>query len=1019
MPPVSAEVPTFNNHPGGVRTGHSLHTFDTGVINDFQNHLNSSTSNESDLVSNSSLRDYGELVPSTHLVEKVAKLQEERDKLEIELTTLRDSQNAAFDKGKQMMADHYQSQLSQAESALQSREREIKQLGLSHAAELDRIARQQAQLREEERREKDQKHAAHIARLTEQLSRQENMAGNFVQEDEEREAGRIRQIKEKLKEMHEEEKERLLVSHQQEKQMLFQEHERQKELMRIECQRTLEENQCKLEELANQQVAQLHAQYVAAHKLVTDKNESLEVELSSIQNQLADLRVATQRLEQEKKVAEERLNELCRSHSLEIQSIKQDSSDLEQRLLDWRNKADNLKTRLEQSSQEEVQEEYVRQLESQQATIQTLENQIKRLNADHAQSMERREESIKTVYSAQLKSKQSTIEELENQLRAAEQEHTQNLAELRKQHQVELTEVRSQHSNEISLLEESMTEQSSSKASLEFAEAHMKEMQQQLNAYRNQETNHRTEMEANKKEHLRKMEELRESLDLYHSRQLDDSQQKHTTALQLLHKQVFDLQSQLEVQEASHGQVVETELETLQSTMRTDWEQRLKEVELAHTQAEDEMRQNHQMELLETKEELQHQLQVEIEALQDRLCAEKAREVEELRAENQAALTRLKDSFAATGEEALTEAQKRVVDLEEQLRDIENTAKESRKLQELYQKLQTELTARKVDLSITQSTLNEEKKTLEDSRAKVQELSDMISQLQQSEQSLKEELDGQGKHLGQLLQDKEDELATLEAHNQTLQAQVLDLTSELEEERERVKHDMLNSQREASELSEQQLSEIQSVHVQLESAKRKYSNLMDEWTKKEQDAVTLQSKLASTKENLSACESRWSAKYADLVSQSSRDIQSLKQQLAEESSSLTDTSQVLQQAREQVSSLENQNGQQKATIAELSDRTRALSDELGAMQKAKSSAEQHLTESLEEIGKLRNAREAEECLKTEVEELQSRLCSLESKHSVVCLERSKLKEQVNILQTQLVRIHKERADKKVERRECQ
>ena len=91
--------------------------------------------------------------------------------------------------------------------------------------------------------------------------------------------------------MHQEEKEQLLLSHQQEKRLHIQEYERQKELERLECQRRLEENQRRLQELNNQQIAQLYIQYVATHKQVTGKNESLRANVTSISSYLSSIRV--------------------------------------------------------------------------------------------------------------------------------------------------------------------------------------------------------------------------------------------------------------------------------------------------------------------------------------------------------------------------------------------------------------------------------------------------------------------------------------------------------------------------------------------------------------------------------------------------------------------------------------------------------------------------------------------------------------------------------------------------------
>ena len=70
-------------------------------------------------------------------------------------------------------------------------------------------------------------------------------------------------------------------------------------------------------------------------------------------------------LQWERRIAQDKVDELYQSHFQESQSTKQDSYDLEQCLLDWKNKADDLKARLEQSSHDKaMREDYQRQTES-------------------------------------------------------------------------------------------------------------------------------------------------------------------------------------------------------------------------------------------------------------------------------------------------------------------------------------------------------------------------------------------------------------------------------------------------------------------------------------------------------------------------------------------------------------------------------------------------------------------------------------------------------------------------------
>ena len=92
--------------------------------------LDVSVSNELDLACNSLPHPNGGCDVSIELTEKVA------------TGKLLGSQQTAFEKRKQMMADQYQSQLSQTKSALLSWEEEIEQLLSSYVAQLDCIEQQ-------------------------------------------------------------------------------------------------------------------------------------------------------------------------------------------------------------------------------------------------------------------------------------------------------------------------------------------------------------------------------------------------------------------------------------------------------------------------------------------------------------------------------------------------------------------------------------------------------------------------------------------------------------------------------------------------------------------------------------------------------------------------------------------------------------------------------------------------------------------------------------------------------------
>ena len=86
-------------------------------------------------------------------------------------------------------------------------------------------------------------------------------------------------------------------------------------------------------------MAQLHIQYMATHRQVTGNNESLGAKVTSLSSDLSNIRVISECLQWKRKAARDKLDELCLSNFLESQSLKQDTYDLKQCLLDLKNKA--------------------------------------------------------------------------------------------------------------------------------------------------------------------------------------------------------------------------------------------------------------------------------------------------------------------------------------------------------------------------------------------------------------------------------------------------------------------------------------------------------------------------------------------------------------------------------------------------------------------------------------------------------------------------------------------------------
>ena len=143
-------------------------------------------------------------------------------KLQNELNTLHENQLTALDHAKREEASKYEAQIAllqssliQTERSLQDLERQLSEANVSHSDEVERLLQTQENIRKTMLKEQDQKHAEHIARITQEMSIQQDIAGaeGADKDEDEREAERLKMIKQKMREMHEEEKRQLDENH--------------------------------------------------------------------------------------------------------------------------------------------------------------------------------------------------------------------------------------------------------------------------------------------------------------------------------------------------------------------------------------------------------------------------------------------------------------------------------------------------------------------------------------------------------------------------------------------------------------------------------------------------------------------------------------------------------------------------------------------------------------------------------------------------------------------------------------
>ena len=731
------------------------------------------------------------------------------------------------------------------ETTLHNREKEIDELKLCHSNEMDNLLLEQEKTRDQLLRDQSIRFTGEINKMKEQLT------DHTPSLDEgEREAERMQQLKVALKRIHEDDIEKIHLAHQQEKQLQSEEFDKRHKQLQLTCDERIDSNKKQLEKLANDQIKDIHAQFMTSYNQLMkqkceadERNKHLQTTQSNIQEEHA-------RMREERALMEKKVKELEENHSVEVDAIKEASSDLERRLKEWKEQASGLQSRIDHQEQQPL--ERVRLLEEK---LREKEQEISAITGDT------------TTDDLVSRLKQQLVEEREL--------HKTRLAEAEALYHSTLTELESQHTEEVGVLEESLTESSKSQASLEFAEAHMKELQQQLNAYRNQEMNHKTAMEQSELEHTEALERIRE-VGVAKCNEVTTSYQSQ---LEQLKETVAELKSCVREKEAELEDRLATAIKenteqctaTVTSHLTTQHEGEMERVKSHHTTITDQLRVEHAKELSSA-----------LQALQERLEKEREEQIQQLHSKHK---TTLRASLDTTADESIKMA---AVQSEE-------TLKELRRLQETNQKLETELRAKEVDLSISVSELHAEqtahtttRHSLEDSTAQYQQVQGEVEQLQTTLATLREE---SGRRLEESLQQKEDEIATRHAHLTSHQKRITELTEELAQER-KISESLKLEVEAMTQNSDTALAsnnvELDRVQSQLAEAKERCGSLVKEWEAKEEDQARLRGELNNTQETLANREKEYTQR-----------IHTLEQQLTQTADKLADTSQQLEQTRKQ------------------------------------------------------------------------------------------------------------------------
>ncbi len=735
------------------------------------------------------------------------------------------------------IAASIQSSLIEMETTLHNREKELEELKLSHSQEIENIL-----LQEQTKRNN----------LLQEIK--ETNAHQLVYNDnDEREAKRIEQLKNTLRHLHNEEMEKIQISHQKEKMLLIEENNKQLTELHKICDEKIETNKTKLEHLANEQIKQIHSQFMLSYNSLMKQKCEFEDKNKQLIDGLCDTTKQLDLVMEEKRIMEDKIQQLEKNHVMEVDAMKETSFDMEKIMKEWKDKASKL--------QEKINTTTITQSHS------TNEEMIIRLQ----EQLEDKEKELLEIRKAD-KEEIKIIQKLENRLTEQDSLYKNKISEMEIAHQMEIENKRDQ---QVSLLEESISETSKSQASLEFAEVHMKELQQQLNAYRNQEIDHKTAMEQTQLDQQQEMKELIERND-HKIIEISDNHKKETQELKLRFE---ELQQNIKENEMKYQLEVTEILERTKTENDIATEKIINELKKEHCDKKEEISREHQKDIEEMK--------IHIEDMKKNMEIEKQQEIEEIHHKHKTTMAKLKESLSSVNEISIRDAQTRIIDLELSLRETEENSKQMRILQEKIQKIDTELRAKEVELSICQSELNNEQMKLSNTREMMDDYMKKYNETSYDElnNSLIKERNETTTRYQDMLQQKEDEIATNQSHLKTQQLRITELTEELAQERKGLEEKKAENNPGVNE------TELVNVQSELIEAKQRCDTLLKDWNNKELEHDKLRNELSDLQGNITNQERQHDNRIMTLELQAEQ----LTKNLTSATDKLTDTTSQLQE----------------------------------------------------------------------------------------------------------------------------
>ena len=591
--------------------------------------------------------------------------------------------NEGAHNGSQILALH--KCLVDSEMERKELQMQLAELSLKHKTEIESAINQERRIQEQVLQE----HVSHIARLSTEL------ANSQLHEPDEGEAMRIKLIKEQLKSMYEQEKSSLLVEHKREKDQLSKDYLQQQENF-----------QKKVEQQANGEIQKIHSEYRTAYEQVLAEKIAFESEANNLKVQCSAVEKHLEEALHLKESIEEKHQLLMQTHSDEIQGFQQAAHEAEESILFWKKKTTALEAKV--SGLETEQQELCHQID-----------QLKRVQLDTQEEL--------FVSKALAQQSQLEVAELKS-------EHELYLQHLEEQHLAEKEELQGKLTSQLTSLEDSLSEASGDKASLDVAEVHMKNLEKQLREYRLQEQSFQNKLDQLEQQHNEHLEAIRHQFEAEKAEEIENVTAEFAKQIEVLEEELSHVQTLVQSQHPNSNHdldllKVDHDRALLELQHKCEESQRkvCQELQLAHDKELEAVKLQHKSEIAAIKTKTQADIEALRQELRKRHFEEKESEIQSLKQKHSATIQQLRESLLESKDSPLAVSEARVAELKEELREQRD------ELQATNQDIMSQL-------EFAQRNLEESKHNILAANQDKKHLSEQLMQFEEAVRTLKVDL---------------------------------------------------------------------------------------------------------------------------------------------------------------------------------------------------------------------------------------------------------------------------------------